>query len=284
MLVNQNHRFELLKTILRWEGRLNNSRVREFFELSSTRASEWIREFRDLHPDWLSWDTTSRSYLATDELYEHRPVDGGVEQDAASLTQYLSLVGISHVTSPLSVTSSVWSAFPDLSVAPPQIFAQTAEAIRLGRRMKLIYRSMSTPNPHERIISPHSLVRAGRRWHVRAFCSTNQQFRDYALGRMDKPAVLKEPCERGAGEDVSWNTLLQVRLIAHPALHQFQRALVEFEYFSEMAARSDCCRAALVNYYIQDVRAAIDTERQCPPEYQLAVENIEELRQWLFPG
>mgnify|MGYP001546977698 CR=1 FL=1 len=143
---------------------------------------------------------------------------------------------------------------------------------------------MSTPHPHERIISPHSLVRAGRRWHVRAFCSTNQQFRDYALGRMDKPVVLKEPSERAASEDIGWNTLLQVRLIAHPALHQFQRELVQFEYFSATAARSDSCRAALVNYYIQDVRAATDTERQRPPEYQLAVENIEELRPWLFPG
>jgi hypothetical protein len=37
-------------------------------------------------------------------------------------------------------------------------------------------------------------------------------------------------------------------------------------------------RAALVPYFIQNIRAATDTNRQCPPEYQQAVANIEEVR------
>jgi predicted DNA-binding transcriptional regulator YafY len=164
------------------------------------------------------------------------------------------------------------------------VFAQVAEAIRRGRRIKLNYRSMRDPHPHERVISPHSLVRAGRRWHVRAFCSTNQQFRDYTLGRIEKPEILNEPSERESTEDTTWNTLLQVRLIAHPALSMPQRELVQFEYFAATVARADSCRAALVSYYIQDVRAATDIARQRPPEYQLAVENMEELSPWLFPG
>jgi hypothetical protein len=40
----------------------------------------------------------------------------------------------------------------------------------------------------------------------------------------------------------------------------------------------------LIGYFIQDVRAAIDTKSQQPPDYQLAVANIEEVRPWLFPG
>jgi hypothetical protein len=38
-----------------------------------------------------------------------------------------------------------------------------------------------------------------------------------------------------------------------------------------------------VNYFIQDIRAAIDIKKQCPPEYQLAISNIKEVKPWLFP-
>jgi hypothetical protein len=119
---------------------------------------------------------------------------------------------------------------------------------------------------------------------MRAFCSTHQEFRDYTLGRIESPEILTEPLERASSDDIAWNTMLKVRLIAHPALSIPQRELVQFEYFSGTSARSDSCRAALAAYFIQDVRAATDTDRQLPPDYQLAVENMKELRPWLFPS
>ncbi|RNF58430.1 WYL domain-containing protein [Pseudomonas aeruginosa] len=122
-----------------------------------------------------------------------------------------------------------------------------------------------TPEPHSREISPHSLVRAGRRWHVRAFCSTRQEFRDYALGRIENPKIADDASERSAIEDRAWNTLLDVRLIAHPALSNEQQRVVSLEYFANTSARVERCRAALVSYFVQDVRAATDVVRQSPP-------------------
>lgn len=77
---------------------------------------------------------------------------------------------------------------------------------------------------------------------------------------------------------------VRVRLVAHPDLTPDQESLIRFEYFNNTAARIDTCRGALIGYFIQDVRAAIDTKTQQPPDYQLAVANIEEVRPWLFPG
>lgn len=284
MLVDQNHRIELLRIILTWEGRLNNARIRELFDLSATRASEWIRDLRDRHPTWLLWDTSTKSYLAAPSLYKLRPSGGVREQEGASLSRYLSLTGVPPSNDQHSVVPTQWNAHPDLSVPPARVFAQANEAIRVGRRLKLVYRSMSNPQPHVRVVSPHSLVRAGRRWHMRAFCSTHQEFRDYTLGRIESPEILTEPRERDSSNDIAWNTMLKVRLVAHPALSIPQRELVQFEYFSGTSARSDSCRAALAAYFIQDVRAATDTDRQLPPDYQLAVENMKELRPWLFPS
>ena len=54
--------------------------------------------------------------------------------------------------------------------------------------------------------------------------------------------------------------------------------MIRFEYFANAAARVERCRAAMATYFIQDLRAATDPAKQLPPEYQLAVENMEELR------
>jgi WYL domain len=283
LIVENQSRIALLKTLLKWEGRLNNGRLRELFDLGIPRASQLMREFRDLHPTWTTWDTRTRSYHATHYAYQDANKSGASSQDnVASLTQYLSLVGISHVTQASQVHNPLWSAFPDLSAPPAETFARISEAIRLGHALEISYRSMREPVPHQRIIEPHSLVRAGRRWHVRAFCTINLGFRDYALGRIEHPKILNVVAKNQVENDLGWNTLVHVRLVAHPELTQDQQSLVRFEYFQKTTSRMDTCRGALVSYYIQDVRAATDIKSQHPPEYQLAVENIKEVRPWLF--
>lgn len=269
-------RSELLKTLLLWGGRLGNARLRELLGMKVTRVSQLISEFHSEHPGWMAWDSISRSYRATPAAYRSK-LDA-----SASLGQYLSLVGISHTQGESSNARTLWNAFPDLSVPPVRIFAQITEAVELSRQIQINYRSMGNPKPHQRKISPHSVIRAGRRWHVRAFCSTRQEFRDFALGRIDSPKLLDMPSERTANEDLAWNTLLDVRLIAHPGLNQEQQDMIRFEYFSSTAARVERCRAAMVSYFVQDLRAATDPSKQLPPEFQLAVENMEDLRKWMF--
>jgi predicted DNA-binding transcriptional regulator YafY len=277
-------RLTLLATILLWEGRLNNARLREIFDLSSVRASEWIREFRETYPDWVEWNSKTRSYHATLKAYRS---DAGGDQrkqgDAISLSQYLGLVGIPHSVTEPSQSRAIWAAFPDLSAPSPRTFALVSEAIRERQALKITYRSMREPAPHQRIIAPHSLIRAGRRWHLRAFSSTNQDFRDYALGRVERVERLDSPAERTEKDDRAWMTKVPVRLVAHPDLTPDQEALIRFEYFNNTSARVDTCRGALVSYFIQDVRAAIDPAKQRPPDFQMAVANIEEVRPWLFP-
>lgn len=63
-----------------------------------------------------------------------------------------------------------------------------------------------------------------------------------------------------------------------------QEELIRFEYFNGTSARVETCRGALVGYFIQDMRAALDPGKQRPPDYQLAVANDKEVSRWLFPG
>jgi len=281
----KNHRLSLLGHLLRWEGRLNRSRLQQLFGLGSVRASEWIREFRDQNPRLVAWDSKARSYLATPDAYRDKQSKNASRQEAAvSLAQYLALVGLPHAAPGIEPDNGVWAAFPDLSVPQPRLFAALYEAIRTRRMVEVTYRSMREPAPHARKITPHSLVRAGRRWHVRAFCQSNQDFRDYTLGRIADVKLLNAPAERVMQDDVAWMTPVPVRLVAHPDLTPEQDDLIRFEYFNGTSARIETCRGALVGYFVQDMRAALNPNKQRPPDYQLAVANAEEVSQWLFPG
>lgn len=279
-------RLASLKHLLIWEGRLNRGRIIEVFDLKPVSASNWIREFREQHPEWLAWDTKTRSFHATSAAYKSwRALDPRRFADATSLAQYLTLVGLPNATASIDPGhGGILAAFPDLSTPSPQIFAVISEAIRFGRAVQITYRSMQNPESHLRTISPHNLIRAGRRWHVRAYCDNREDFRDYALGRIAGVKLLPSQATKGEQDDKAWLTGVRVRLVAHPRLTPEQESLIRFEYFGNTAARVETCRGALVSYFIQDARAAIDVKKQLPPDYQLAVDNIEEVKPWLFPS
>jgi hypothetical protein len=276
----------ILKLLLIWEGRLNRGRLMELFDLGSNSASVWIREFREQQQDWLAWDTKSRSFHATAAAYRAwRTSDPKHLADASSLAQYLAIVGLPYAAADISPgRGGHVAAFPDLSTPSPQHFAVLSEAIRTGCAVQVTYRSMQSPEPHRRVISPHNLIRAGRRWHVRAFCDTHQDFRDYALGRIVDAKLLAATATRGEQDDKAWTARVRVRLVAHPDLTADQESVIRFEYFGNTSARVETCRGALVGYFIQDVRAATDVKKQRPPDYQLAVANLEEVKPWLFPS
>lgn len=275
-------RLQLLADLLTWECRLSNQRLRSLFGISAVRASEWIRELRGQHSDWLIHDTRSRSYTATAAVYRVNRSHADRRARGESLARYLNLVGLPHA--PDESTSGLWAAFPDISVPDPAVFASLNDAINRGCVVTVTYRSMGNPEPHIRTLSPHSLVKVGRRWHVRAYSRENEGFRDYALGRIVSLTPREDLADFGAEDDTGWMTIIKVRLVAHPLLTPEQQEVIRFEYFNGTSARVDTCRGSLVSYYLQDVRAALKPEEQRPPDYQLAVENIDDVQPWVFPS
>ena len=57
-------------------------------------------------------------------------------------------------------------------------------AMRRDLALYINYQSVSRPEPLWRWITPHGLGFDGFRWHVRAWCHRNEDFRDFVLARM----------------------------------------------------------------------------------------------------
>jgi hypothetical protein len=285
-------RLQHLEQLLLWEGRLRRSRLIKLHGLGEVRASEWLRELREAHPDWVRWDSRERSYFATPEAYR----EAKATEAAAAIGGHGG--GVAGGGAPLLAGGAVpyifmaaGQSFPAISVLPwefarpePQVFAALRMAIEDGACVRFAYRSMGTPEPHDRIVEPHALVRAGRRWHVRGYCPQKEDFRDFVLGRMASVVRLGQERVASPEDDRAWNTLVQVRLQAHPALSRGQEEVVRMEYFAGTSARVETCRGALVPYFVQEVRAATDLDRQRPPDFQLAVANLQACQPWLFPA
>lgn len=277
-------RRENLERILLWEGRIGSARLIRQFGLSPVRAAEWLGELKKTREKWLRWDSRERRHYATEEAYlaAERGEVALPPPETSYLAPGVTGAGTSEATSAHSGAVAVmpW----EFSAPSPRVFASLHSAIEDGMCVKFMYRSMGHPDPHPRTIEPHTIIKAGRRWHVRGFCSETGDFRDFVLGRIAKPLQTKQEAQHGAEDDVAWTTMVKVRFVPHPKLEEAQQRVVRQEFMGGTAARIEHCRGALVPYLIQEVRAALNIERERPPEFQLAVHDPEESRRWMFPS
>lgn len=266
-----------LRVILMWEGKVSRARVMELFHVSPTRASEWIREFRERHPSSLAWNSKSRAFEATHHAYRA----GSDATRSQSLQQYLAItrglegVGVDHQVAV--------RAFRDFVAPAPRVFATLRQAIVGVRQVSVSYRSLREPEPHSHLLEPHALVLAGPRWHLRAFSCDRGDFRDFALGRIVECRPHDRRSDHLWEQDTAWNTTVPVRLMAHPDLTVGQEDVVRHEYFGGAVERVESSRGALVPYLLHEMRVAIDPAQQRPPDFLLAVRNAKEVRPWIFP-
>jgi hypothetical protein len=272
-------RLEKMHLLLLWEGRLNRGRLIVLFDLSPTRASEWIREFGERFPESMKWNSKTRSYEVLPGFFVS--TSKSRIDLSESMAKYLAIVGLRNQEIEGVSHVALQAGFHDLSTPSPLVFSRLMEGIRTCQAVRIEYRSMQDPKPHSRDIAPHSLVRSGRRWHVRAYSETHHAFRDYALGRISRIQLLERGDLPGVEDDDAWNTPVPVRLLPHPGLTRDQQAVIRFEYFTDAASRVEICRGPMVPYFIQDVRAALLDSEQ-PPQYQIIVANLAEVKSWLW--
>jgi len=283
MLESPLGRLDAMRTLLIWEGEIGRSRVMKLFGVGETRASQWIKELRDLYPDAALWNTRTRTFRALQHAYDAFDAECATAADrAASLSRYLSLTGLPLEDPGRRDDGIRWASYPELSAPTPATFAALRQAILSSDLVEIEYASMQNPEPHIRRIAPHGLVKAGRRWHVRAYCERALGFRDFALGRISSCRGTGSKSGYDARSDRDWNTWVTVRLIAHPGLSTSQAKVISREYFSGSTHRDENCRGSLLHYFLQDLMVAVDVGTQPAPDYQLAVANPDEISPWLF--
>jgi len=264
----RDHRLRIMEGVLAWEGEIGNARVRKLFDIQPVQASRLLAEFRSLMEGRIVEDGRAKVLRPASQ--------DGIETDI-SLNEYARQTQADE-----DAASCIIDARMDLTEVKPVVFARLRKASLSRTGVVISYASMTNPTFEERTIFPHSIIHVGRRWHVRGWCAKRQDFRDFTLGRIRSASATQDKATKGMEDDQRWNQIVQIRLAAHRSLSADQQRVVRSEYFGGTMGRRLSVRACLAQYVIQDLRAAIDPEKEIPPEFQIEITNLDQLKSSLF--
>jgi len=248
-------RMRAIELLALWEGRVITNHIVGWFGVSRQQASIDIKRYiNDRNPNSMVYRPGEKGYIPREDF---KPVLTG-----GHVNEYLELIsGVSNQS--VAVTLEAKDHFsavqrPDRSVKP-EVLRIILKACRLSTAIKINYASMNNPTPHRRVISPHTLIYTGFRWHVRAYCHLRNEYRDFVLSRITQPEDSSEAFKSSA-DDKLWNESVSLKLVANDNLSPEQQRLVESDFGMVNGVLEITVRKAVVHYTLQRFQAAISGE------------------------
>jgi len=273
-------RYRFIETIALWEGRLTTRHLCDTFGIGRQQASKDINNYiREVGPQNLEYDKFLKGYKPTAEFLPQ------VTQGLAD--EYLHLMARNNELMNVFESLSLNVANVEVLTLPvrdvkPEILRPIMQAARQQKRLDVDYVSINNPDREGRIIVPHTLVYTGLRWHVRAWCEKNQQYRDFVLSRFRDIPEIMDDSAHGQSGDTEWNTQVTIRIIPDPRLSKAQQDVVQVDYGMENAALEVSTRGKLVPYALKLLHVDLKERLEDPMAQQIIVENRNELKPWLF--
>lgn len=273
-------RYRLIETVAWWEGRLTTGHLIQSFGISRQQASKDINAYINDHaPENLTYDKQIKGYVPSQQ-FKPRFIDD-------SANAYLHLLNQTHSRAEhveglaLAYAHTMVLEVPDRTIRP-EILRPLLKACREGLRLEIEYVSLANPIPEIRLIAPHTLIYTGMRWHVRAYCEKNGQYRDFVLSRLRGVPDLLDHSPNLIADDTDWNTEVSVIIEPDSRLRPEQKKIIEADFGMKDGVLVIPTRRALVGYVLQ--RFQIDPKKLDPKAaaQQIVVRNLDELKPWLY--
>lgn len=267
-------RLEFVEFRLFWEGRVNRRDLMDAFSVSVNQASTDLNRYIGMAPDNMVYDKSARTYIRGSKF---APLF--LKPDAS---RYLSQ--LRSVADGILDRADAWiGQFPSYDSAPTRaqgVNAQTLRsvvaAIRRSEAIEVKYSSLSRPEPRWRWIAPHAIGFDGFRWHARAFCLTDQSFKDFLLSRIIETRGTK-PSEVGADGDAEWNEHVTLEIGPHPELSETQQKVIALDYGMRGRRAKILVRKALIYYALKRLGLDTDPTARPPQDQQIVLLNAAEL-------
>lgn len=272
-------RYRLIEIVAYWEGRLTTNHLMNSFGIGRQQASKDINTYlTDVAPDNLTYNTRLKGYEPGPD-FEPKLTTGTADEYLHILSRTKDLA---HTFSQLDLgfANTHMLQLPSRPV-DPVILRTIVLAAREQRRVDIGYISVNNPETDGRIIVPHTLVCTPMRWHVRAFCEKNGDYRDFVLSRFRGEPELMEVSEQGKDKDDSWSTEIELMLQPDPRLEQAQQSVIEHDYGMQNGFLSVRCKAALLQYVLQAYRLDPHKQEAKPEAQQIVIGNYKDVEQWL---
>ena len=188
------------------QERLSNAfRLADQFELSVKTAQRSIDYFRDRLLDPLEYDVALRGYYYTDPTFQLSAMGisqeellallisrkliseasaGALADELEHISQRLGsllAVNLPGRAKPEEAFSFRWKS---ISLTDPLTFKIVTSALLQGNLLTFRYNSPTAIDSTIRTVEPHHMVNYMWTWHLIAFCTLRNDWRDFVLGRM----------------------------------------------------------------------------------------------------
>ena len=253
-------RLRRVEVLLWWRGWAGRGDLTQGFGISSAQASGDFQRYVDLNPGALVYQTRRKRYEGTPTmrciLHEPRL------EEAVWLFHGGEAPG-GVWTGQMKSTASVDVFRPLVRRATPEVERRVFLAIEQRRRLRVRYASLHSSRAEWREIAPHALGHDGYRWHVRAWCLQNEDFRDFAPSRITEaewPGDAFSPPQ----PDQQWERMETLILTPHSALDAEQRRAIELDYGMKRGRLKLKVRAAMREYFLAHCRIPVTDEHGHP--------------------
>ena len=263
-------RLEFIEFRLFWEGHVNRGDLMDAFGVSVNQASTDLNRYIGMAADNMVYDKSARTYIRGSEFSPRF-----LKPDAS---RYLSQ--LRSVADGILDRSAAWIGhFPTYAAAPTPARGVNAKtlrsviaSIRRSESIEVKYQSLSRPEPRWRWIAPHAIGFDGFRWHARAFCMTDETFKDFLLSRIiDTRGTC--PSEVGADADTDWHELVTLEIAPHPELSETQQRVIALDYGMRGCKAKIPVRKALLYYALKRLGLDTDPSARRPQDQQIILLN-----------
>jgi len=280
--LSQTQRFRLLELLLIWEGSVQRKKIAESFDIALNHVTNVIREYECLCPDNLKYDQRKRRYLAG-EKFKPKFCKGSPQEYLGMLKG--QLYGMKDMSLSVDVLSYCYLIPEPEQKINASVLRTLVSAILNGKQVKVSYQSLTEGTPSSRIVSPHSLINSGYRWHARAFDHTREAYRDFVLHRI-LTIELAHGQKAKVPTDDGWNNDAVLIIIPNPLASDGQKEVIAKEYGMKKIGREwrwdISVKRCLVPYVVKYMR--LDEIDKSVFKAPIVLKNIDEVGSLLkFP-
>ncbi|TDR36586.1 putative DNA-binding transcriptional regulator YafY [Tahibacter aquaticus] len=265
-------RLAFMEQRLFWTGRFNKSDLIDRFSVSGAQANADVAYYQRSADGNMAYDAGQKAFIASPDFSPRI-----MEPDARAYLSQLLLLADEAI----SLRETWLGTVPSHAAIPkvrrrldPQILRAVVQAIHGRRAVKVVYQSLSNPEPTERWIAPHALAFDGFRWHARAWCYTRSTFVDMVLARLLSVSESR-PAEIDGALDRAWNQTQILELGPHPDLSVAQKKAIERDYGMENGMIEVPMRISLIYYFERQL--CLDIPGLPPERQQVILLNSEEV-------
>lgn len=272
-------RYRLIEIVAYWEGRLTTNHLVNSFGIGRQQASKDINTYlNEIAPNNLVYNKHLKGYEPSPQ-FKHTVTTGTADEYLHILSRTKDLAH-TFESLDLGFANTHMLQLPSRPV-DPLILRGIVKAAREQRRVDIGYISVNNPETDGRIIVPHTLVCTPMRWHVRAYCEKNAEYRDFVLSRFRGEPELLEKSEHGKSLDTAWNTAIELSITPDPRLEKPQQKVIAYDYGMTRNKLTVPCKAALLQYVLKAYGLDPYKHEAKPEAQQVVIGNYKTIEQWL---